>query len=148
VDTRERGKYHRFHAFGLIRTVTRNVDEWYTKKHINIHTIMAGQFDISYSHLLSGDECCSSQTISFHYVEAAEHRALYIVRMALLVNPSMSDLDLKTLMMQHWPARRSEVGYYSQCLPGNTSKQEDVEIWTALLGVMRKISQPSMAVQC
>jgi hypothetical protein len=33
VDTRFRGKYHRFHAFPLTRVVSGTEDEWYKKKH-------------------------------------------------------------------------------------------------------------------
>lgn len=33
VDTRQIGKYHRFHAFPLNRVVTGNVDQWYLNKH-------------------------------------------------------------------------------------------------------------------
>jgi hypothetical protein len=34
TDTRNRGKWHRFHAFPLTRMVTGAVDEWYKKKHV------------------------------------------------------------------------------------------------------------------
>lgn len=32
-DTRQHGKWHRFHAFPITRLVTGAVDDWYKKKH-------------------------------------------------------------------------------------------------------------------
>lgn len=143
IDTREGGKYHRFHAFGLVRSVAGTVDEWYIKKHTDLVDILG--FDESYSRLLNGEACCSAETISFHYVESLENRALFQIRKALLQNPHMDDSTLKDLMIQKWPKDRTEVGFYSQVLP---AREKELETWTAILAVMRKLSRKEYELQC
>ena len=163
IDTRESGKYHRFHAFGLVRSVMGTVDDWYMKKHANFvvdlgsvarntraaaaktETTTIKGFDESYSKLLTGEACCSAETISFHYVESLENRALFQIRKALLQNPSMEDEALKDLMIQQWPKDRSEVGFYSQVLP---AKGKQPEAWKEIMAVLRKISRKELDLQC
>jgi hypothetical protein len=63
-------KKDRFHAFGPQRLVSGKVDQWY----INYHPtdkITGGE---AFS---SGLDCCSRNTVSFHYVEAKEASILY-----------------------------------------------------------------------
>lgn len=141
-DTRKDFKFHRFHAFGLTRTVTGKVDKWYLNKHEDLNR-MAG-FDKSYETLLTGVDCCADDTISFHYVEYAETRALYRIRNALLDNPSLSDDELKTMMIKQWPSDVKELGGYSRGLP-HEKQQED---WSELLAVLRKISSPNTQMEC
>jgi hypothetical protein len=86
--------------------------------------------------LLPGEDCCSMDTISFHYVEHMEGRALFSTREVLLKNPQMSDQELKDFMLKEWPRERDEIGFYSKGLP----KFKDEERWPALLEVVRKIS--------
>jgi hypothetical protein len=143
IDTRESGKYHRFHAFGLVRSVAGTVDEWYIKKHANLEDSLG--FDKSYSRLLAGEACCSAETISFHYVESSENQALFQIRNTLLQNPDMDDNALKDLMIQKWPKDRSEVGYYSQVLP---AREKEPETWTGILAVMRKLSRKEYELHC
>ena len=92
IDTREGGKYHRFHAYGIVRMVMGKVDGWYKNKHANLTDIVG--FDTSYTTLLSGEDCCSGNTISFHYVEYMETRALYQIRKSLLQVPDMTDTTI------------------------------------------------------
>ena len=143
IDTRESGKYHRFHAFGLVRSVAGTVDEWYIKKHTDLLDILG--FDESYSQLLTGEACCSAETISFHYVESLENRALFQIRKNLLQNPDMDDNALKDLMIQKWPKDRSDVGFYSQVLP---ARDVEPKTWTAILAVMRKLSRKEYELHC
>jgi len=117
-DTRQDGKYHQFHSFPLMRLVTGDIDQWY--------------LDLSEHENLFGDDCCSDNTVSFHYVEHLESRALFATRKALLDNPDMADEELKAMMIQLWPVN---VGGYSRRLPDATSK-----VWPTLLRVMRKVS--------
>jgi hypothetical protein len=133
-DTRHDQKDHRFHAFPLVRMVTGKVDKWYLDKHDNMDKMM--DTDESYNTLLSGSDCCAQSTVSFHYVEFLESRAMFATREALLENPHMTEKELKHLMMAEWPKTQKEVGGYSQGLPRDTDK----DAWKPLLHTMRKIS--------
>lgn len=121
-DTRDDGKYNVFHSFPLMRLVTGKVDQWY--------------LDLSEHENLFGDDCCSDNTVSFHYVEHLETRALYETRKALLANPKMSDEELKMFMIQVWPSNPSDMGGYSRALP----KADEVVLWATVLRVMRRVS--------
>ena len=100
--------------------------------------------DESYGTLLDGPDCCSYDTISFHYVEYKESRALFATRDALLKNPRMSDPELKALMTAEFPHENKEVGGYSRKLP----KDDDGEGWKKLLQTMRKISTRQTQREC
>lgn len=134
IDTRANHKWHRFHAFPLTRVVTGAVDEWYKNKHKGAGELIGVGED--YDSLLSGVDCCSMDTVSFHYVEYAEARSLFAIREAVIKNPQISDHELKSLMIAEWPREFSEVGGYSRGLP----RDDDDEGWTPLLEVVRKIS--------
>lgn len=140
-DTREDKRLHRFHAFGLVRMVVGKVDQWYINKHQDLKRI-AG-FDENYETLLFGVDCCSEDTISFHYVENLEARALFNARHGLLENPDMTDHDLKAMMIRDWPTSKEELGFYSHRLPDEKGNE-----WELLLTVMRKISFRSKQVEC
>ncbi|GKY99420.1 hypothetical protein MPSEU_000896700 [Mayamaea pseudoterrestris] len=146
-DTRASGKWHRFHAFPLTRVVAGKVDEWYNRKHKGMSTFEG--FDISYETLLPGEDCCSKDSISFHYVEQTETRALFSTREALLKNPYITDHELQSYMMVGWPKSFAELGGYSRGLPNNNREQD----WEALLAVREKLddgitlSSPSIAAQ-
>jgi hypothetical protein len=142
VDTRNRGKYHRFHAFPLTRMVAGALDDWYRKKHIGMEKMM--NTDESYDTLLSGAECCSHDTVSFHYVEHLETRALFATREALLRNPRMSDTELKNFIVREWPREYKEIGGYSRALPNETDEKE----WKEFLQVMRKMSERQDQREC
>ena len=117
-DTRQDGKFHQFHAYPIMRLVTGKVDPWY--------------LDLSQYENLFGKQCCSKNTVTFHYIESYESRALFATRNALLENPHMTNDALKTIMIQQWP---QDVGGYSHALPDPNS-----ELWETILYVMRKIS--------
>lgn len=142
TDTRADGKWHRFHAFPLIRLVQGDVDEWYRKKHVDMDKI--AQFDPSYNELLKGEDCCSSDTISFHYVEWRESKALFAIQEQLLQNPRLSDHELKFAMQKEWPSSNSEIGFYSKGLPSDSDK----EGWQSLLSTIRKISTRNTQGDC
>lgn len=141
-DTRHRGKWHRFHAFPLTRVVEGSVDEWYVNKHKNLKDI-AG-FDDSYGQVLNGTDCCSSKSMSFHYVDHLESRALFRVREALVKNPHLTDHELKALMIRDWPKGFKNLGGYSQPLP----PEKNHEGWKAMLGVVRRISSRKNQMDC
>jgi hypothetical protein len=142
IDTRHSGYWHRFHAFPLTRMVSGKVDEWYKNKHKDLDAMM--DTDSSYSILLSGVDCCAEDTVSFHYVEGIESRALFSTREALLENPHMSDHELKNLMLAEWPRERKDIGGYSRGLPTETDHND----WKPLLHVMRKMSQRHTQRDC
>ncbi|CAJ1954356.1 unnamed protein product [Cylindrotheca closterium] len=142
VDTRYHGKYHRFHAFPLTRVVSGAVDDWYKKKHEDMDKMM--KTDASYNHLDSGVGCCAQETISFHYVEYSESRALFSTREALIENPHMTDHELKKEMIAKWPKDFKEIGGYSRGLP----KEENKDDWETLLIVMRRISSRHTQREC
>lgn len=142
LDTREKGKFHRFQAFGLVRVVEGKVDEWYLNKHENLKEITG--FDASYGKVLSGEDCCSKETVSFHYVEFKETRALFAARQEILKDPTMSDQALQEMMLREWPTDWGELGGYSRRLPDKDSNSE----WKPLLAVMRKISSRHTQMDC
>jgi hypothetical protein len=101
-------------------------------------------FSSSYNTILSGADCCAQDTISFHYVEFMESKALFATREALLENPHLTDHELKKLMMAEWPRKSKEVGGYSRGLPD----ESDNEGWRPLLKVVRKISSRHTQREC
>ena len=127
-DTRD-GISHRFHAFGLVRTVLSQVDEWYMNYHRQLDWYTNNVY------LPEGVDCCSSQTISFHYVEYTEAKALYDVRRRMCES-MVSDRELKVMMEEVWPRERGKLGFYARALPDSDN---DVQ-WSQILAVMRKIS--------
>lgn len=140
-DTRVDGKWHRFHAFPLTRVVAGKVDQWYVNKHDGMDAL---GYDKSYTKLLAGEDCCAAETVSFHYVEYKECKALFETRKALLQTPDMANDKLKNLMIQLWPSEFKEIGGYSRGLPKTTNE----EAWRPLLAVMRKISRPVSNADC
>jgi len=142
IDTRGGLKWHRFHAFPLTRVVAGKVDEWYLNKHDGV-SALAG-FDKSYDKLLFNQDCCSKDTISFHYVEWKESLALFAVREALLTDPHMTNHELKSMMIKEWPRDPKEIGSYSQGLPDD----KDEKGWFSLLSVTRKISTRATQRDC
>mmetsp|Transcript_7700 Transcript_7700/g.10083 ORF Transcript_7700/g.10083 Transcript_7700/m.10083 type:complete len:457 (-) Transcript_7700:37-1407(-) len=142
VDTRSANKWHRFHAYPLTRVVSGDVDEWYIKKHKDMDTI-AG-FDPSYNELRKGEDCCSWDTISFHYVEQKEAKALFAVQESLLEHPHLSNHEVKLLIEAQWPSKPQEIGYYSAGLP----KDRDAEGWKELIATIRKISTRGTQRDC
>jgi hypothetical protein len=143
IDTREAGKYHRFHAFGLVRMTMGKVDDWYVNKHGRLRDITG--FDESYTTLLKGSDCCSRETVSFHYVEWMENKCLFEVRKALLQKPDMGDEELQQLILKTYPHEWKELGGYSRLLP---QVDEDTESWAAFLTVFRKLSLKQYEMQC
>ena len=147
VDTRAQHKYHRFHAFPLVRMVMGEVDAWYTNKHRmeeDLPMDVREGFDASYATLLKGSDCCSTDSISFHYVEAMECKALFVVQQALYDKPKMPDAELVSLMEQYWPTEPSKVGGYSRKLP----KKSRTEDWSQLLLAIRNISTRETQHDC
>lgn len=100
--------------------------------------------DESYNTLLQGIDCCAADTISFHYVEYKESRALFATREALLKNPHLTDHQIKSLMIAEWPRDYKEIGGYSQGLP----KEDDKEGWSELIQVVRKMSSRHTQRDC
>lgn len=100
--------------------------------------------DESYNTLLNGVDCCSADTISFHYVEYKESAALFATREAVLKNPHITDHDIRSLMLAEWPHDFKEIGGYSRGLP----KETDTEGWETLIKVIRKLSSRSTQREC
>lgn len=142
IDTRAANKWHRFHAFPLTRVVSGKVDPWYLNKHQDMGQVTG--FDTSYEQVLSGEDCCSKTTVSFHYVEPIETIALFSVREYLLHNPQLTDPELKILLHAEWPKTPQDIGFYSHGLP----KPNDIAGWQQLLTVLRKISTRGTQRDC
>ena len=136
IDTRDKeDSSHKFHAFGLVRTITGNVDQWYLNKHQQLDSIFG--VDERFHHLpQKGTLCCSKDTISFHYVEAIENIAFWnILQKVQQQSDSISDEEIKEMMTQDWPQTRPEIGAYANPLPDNQSS-----VWKDIINVIRKIS--------
>lgn len=133
IDTRENGA-HRFHVFGLIATYTGTVDQWYINKHYHLKDVEG--FNGSYAAVQAGEACCAKETITFHYVEALEAKALFHIRQQVLNQPHISNAELKATMINKWPSEQSALGPYSRPLPD----QGDTDSWRVLLIVLRWIS--------
>jgi len=131
LDTTDEHGWHRFHAFGLIRTVTGHVDEWYKNKHVDLDEFIPGH----HHELGILNECCSAATISFHYVEHSETTALSRVLHDVKENPGMTDDDLGSLLIDVWPKGFRNLGGYSHGLPPEKGEQ-----WNSLLTIIRRIS--------
>ena len=101
-------------------------------------------FSSSYNTPLFGADCCAQDTVSFHYVEFMESKALFATREALLENPHLTDHELKRLMIDEWPKNPKEVGGYSRALP----EENDDAAWIPLLKVVRKISSRFTQSEC
>lgn len=141
IDTRCPSKGHIFHAFGIVRTATGNVDPWYIKKHRGFDSLpYSDHFMKDYENVLSGEDCCSIDTISFHYVESYETLALYNLRQEIQQNPHMFESKLKTIIQETWPDNKKKgwVGGYGKPLP----KSSETELWEAVVATFRKISDP------
>jgi len=135
IDTRDKADgSHKFHAYGLVRTTTGNVDKWYLNKHEHLDSIFGE--DERYHHMpQNGASCCSKDTISFHYVEAAENIAFWnILQKVQQQSDGISDEQIKETMTQDWP-KRPNVGAYAKPLPASQSP-----IWNDMIQVIRKIS--------
>mmetsp|Transcript_18971 Transcript_18971/g.41332 ORF Transcript_18971/g.41332 Transcript_18971/m.41332 type:complete len:442 (-) Transcript_18971:16-1341(-) len=144
VDTRDESEdlSHRFHAYGIIRTVTGKVDVWYMKKHETLDDIFG--VDTKYHHRPQhGSKCCSTNTISFHYVEAGESLAFWEVMQKVNQSPQMSDGEIKEIMNKVWPRDNEGLGVYSHGLPG-----PHLGVWDDIIRVVRKISNGVVTSSC
>jgi len=138
LDTRDEGGRHLFHAFGLVRTVKGEVDEWYLNKHTNLDEIL-GEDTVHHHKPMNFKECCSSDTISFHYVESAETLALTSTLKKIATttkDSSISDDDLKQYMISIWPKEHKDVGGYAHRLP----HVKKAGFWDDFLFVTRNIA--------
>jgi len=129
---------HVFHAFGLVRMVTGKVDEWYTNKHrllqfpttttSRLHQQQQQQQDTSDTSNISlmeeklkyllpfGTNCCSTYSVTFHYVNPDETYALYELRQWILTHkkeqPLMKRQLLEGIVRQRWPSSEESLGFY------------------------------------
>lgn len=123
-DTRDDHGSHRFHAYGLVRTSTATVDDWYIKMHDRLNVWPK-------STIRPGTDCCATDTISFHYVEAAEQIALRDGMTAMIGQPIAS---AEKWLDTHWP-KGSDLGAYSHPFPRNLSqhhRQKRAQVASAL----------------
>lgn len=134
TDTRDEDDLsHKFHAYGIVRTVTAKFDDWYLNKHKTLDDVLG--VDTKYHHQLQeGENCCSTGTISFHYVEAAESLALWDVLQTIHQSPFLSDAEIKEYMYKIWPTDKEGLGFYAHVLP-----DPQLAIWNDLTQVVRKI---------
>jgi hypothetical protein len=135
IDTRDNFYRHKFHAFGIIRETKLEVDEWYLNKHEGLSDTLGK--DLKYEHRLQkGEECCSHDTISFHYVEYKETLVLFAILEKLRLAPDTSDEDLKRFVVEKWPVEKKDIGGYAHNLPPLKKK----EVWCDFLKVLRNIA--------
>lgn len=141
IDTRDESKRHVFHAFGIVRVVKNEMDEWYKSKHEDLAEIL-GEDHVFHHELQSGVNCCSPMTASFHYVEWKETLALWNMLSRVTNsrdssnNIAMSDNDIKTLINEQWPTEKKDVGGYAHNLP----PEKKTNVWNDLIQVIKMIS--------
>jgi hypothetical protein len=122
--------------------VTGKVDEWYLSKHKTLDDVLG--VDNKYHHqLLDGRKCCSTGTVSFHYVEAGESLAFWEVLQKVHLSPYLSDVEIKELMNKVWPRDKEGLGAYAHVLPGSQST-----VWDDILEVLRKVSVGMVSPSC
>lgn len=124
-----------FHAFGLVRTVTGSVDEWYLNKHVALDAVF-GVDNVHHHKPQDGAMCCSPSSISFHYVEGPESLALWKVLEAVHSMPTMSTEEIMSMMIKVWPVGRENLGFYAHGLPAPSSSG----LWDEIVKVVRKIA--------
>lgn len=113
LDTRDADGRQRFHAYGPVRTVTAQVDEWYRRMHLELDwkpTVDRGL------------ACCAPSSVSFHYVEAMEQRSLY----AVLLESRDASVDRDKWIRDRWPRSPSDLGGYSKPYPTAEADKADV----------------------
>jgi len=140
IDTRDSHNRHLFHAFGLVRMVTGNVDEWYKNKHRLLPFSNILDVDTRVKALLpSGIDCCGTYTVSFHYVEGNEARILYEITRWIVAQKrkgfSEIDVDTEKMVRQMWPSTQKSLGFYAHQLPAENSVE-----WKQFLHVLWDIS--------
>jgi hypothetical protein len=137
IDTRDELKRHVFHAFGLIRVVKNEMDEWYERKHEDLYEIL-GKDDVYQHQLQKGQSCCSPETATFHYVEWAETLALWDILMYIHEKGAneVTNQELQQLLLDKWPKDKKDIGGYSHNLPPLTKR----DVWDDLLTVIKAIA--------
>lgn len=150
MDTREGNGAHVFHAFGPARLFTGNVDQWYKNKHKQLtkgnlpSAVMGKQAPPNPEKLERGGQCCAANTVSFHYVEGAECRALWELRRRILEAakkvPELQEID--RWVMELWPRGRAEMGGYAHAPPKTKDfgfKEGDLVVNAFFLTLLRDI---------
>ena len=115
------------------------MDEWYKNKHVDLNEYVPGH----HNELGVLNECCSAETVSFHYVEHSETTALTRVLNDVRENPKMTDDDLGSLMTDIWPRGFRNLGGYSHGLPPEKSEQ-----WNSMLTIIRRIAAGPKKEEC
>lgn len=142
-DTRDPDDFsHVFHAYGIVRTVTGNIDNWYIQKHQNFNNNdenpKFSHFKPNYEILQKGSMCCSPFTVSFHYVEYPEARALFLIRQKMREKPLFRD-EVEKLIIEHWPdgKEKGKIGGYARELPD----RKNDPYWDELVDLLIKITR-------
>jgi len=138
IDTRSYlDQSHVFHAFGISRMVTGDLDEWYRLKHktFSENSFFGESFRSNYEFLPTGSECCSVDTLTFHYVEAEETLVIYDILQYLNLEQHAFFSDVKNFIQNSYNDIEF-LGGYSRPLPPETEEKE----WDALLDVFQKLA--------
>lgn len=128
-DTRDESLRTRFHAYGLVQTATSSYDDWFVRMIENLPTSLR-------SPIAPAAGCCATYTVSFHYVEAPEQRAL---RAALEATKTLHRSHVVAWLDNNWPS--NGLGGYSFPVPRRTSRkdQEVLSIRTDIRDALAKI---------
>lgn len=131
LDSRDGKLKNRFHSYGVVRVALAQYDEWYVNFHNNF-AHMPGYFPFE---LVEGPDCCSRESISFHYVSAHEHFAFHRIRQKILAKPTASDSEIISWLKDSWPREKHELTPWSGKVPFEDSKK-----LLLVINVLRKIS--------
>jgi hypothetical protein len=108
TDSRSRDGLERFHVYGVVRSVTNNIDSWYVdsksllRRHMQREKVIGIPLD--------------KHPISFHYVSSVESMLLYMFFEGKRVNKTSFIYPAPSEIYKMWPKTNKDVGHYSEPL--------------------------------
>lgn len=108
TDSRSHDGLERFHVYGAVRSVTNNIDSWYSDAKLLLGRPIQREKVIG----VPLDKC----PISFHYVSSVESTLLYKFFEGKRVNKTSFIHPTPSQIYEMWPKTNKDVGHYSEPL--------------------------------